>query len=162
MKNTFVKVSMIAMLLSSAVMAGPGPGPGPGPEGPHDGPGKYPHIFSLQKFDKELSLSKEQLAKVEVLNAQFKLQQQVNFDAMAPLKKQLDELLLQDAPDYTAIKQVLDQMAPLRVDMHLSGIQHMKGIEQVLTPEQRAKLKEIRQEKMKKYKHSHKEKRDKK
>ncbi len=91
----------------------------------------------LQLTDKQI----EQIGKVnaEFRNAMFKLHEK-----MRPLQLKLKEQLLGETIDFSDVKSLLKQISEVEVDMRMLKIKQRVEIENILTKDQRDKLKQER------------------
>jgi len=110
----------------------PGMGGGPG-FGPGDGPGILARAEALD-------LKPEQVKELKALRLNM-AKETLRLRSELELKQlELRELLFADEPDIGRIEAKIDEMAPLRTELHKKRIEHRLATREVLTPEQRAKL----------------------
>ena len=125
-------------LVPAALAQGPGPPPSPDPMG---------HTRHMERFRggrdmmmRELDLTKEQRDKIADLRDR---QQRRAIDLRAQIQTaQLDmrKLMRADKPEKAAIEKQVDKLSRLRADLQKSQIGTMLEVRDVLTPEQREKM----------------------
>jgi Spy/CpxP family protein refolding chaperone len=131
-------------------MRGPmgGPGMGMGMRrgmGPGMGLGLAVHDPALRE---RLGLTSEQVAKIEAQSSAF-AKTRVRGRADLEVKRmELGELLHADKPDRAAIDRKLRELHDAEFALHKADVDHQLGMRDVLTPEQRTKLEELRAERM--------------
>ena len=169
MKRTAATVAFLALLLPFAVAAQPGmmgkgdcDGPMMGPGGHRGGErcemghcgmmkrgGKHGDMVGrLLRLADELKLSDSQRDKLRDMVTAFRLQR---IDARAALKKaqvRLRALMRDDAPERQVMR-AIDEVAGLRADLQKMRYRHRQQALGVLTDDQREKLKELREDRMK-------------
>lgn len=138
----------VALVMSVAAFAQHGgPGGHRGPGGMHGGPGGK-HGDLLQHFSRELNLTEAQQAQVKQLT-----------DAFHESNKSLHEQLMKGGPggggpfeglkdgafDEAAVRAAAQARANLHVEMEVAHARLMSQIYALLTPEQKAKVAEMRQ-----------------
>ncbi len=97
---------------------------------------------------KKLGLSDEQVKNIVAVNKEY-AKKILNFrEKLAPKRIQLKKLFLEDNVDIDKVKSLLKEIADLKVDLHVLRIQQWLEIEKLLTPEQKAKIKLYRMNKM--------------
>lgn len=94
------------------------------------------------KWAKELGITDEQRAAMKNLLSASKEETGANSEKIQKLALEQAELLSQDAPDEAAVMKVVDQLGVLRNEMARHRIRLMLAAQKILTPEQRAKLRE--------------------
>lgn len=107
--------------------------------------GEAPELMPDPLFeDNELALSDEQKAKLRELRQAFRKEQiQARADAQI-VQMELRELMTAENPNRAAISKMLDQMAQARTARALAGFDHRQSMQAVFTPDQLAKMKEMR------------------
>jgi Spy/CpxP family protein refolding chaperone len=105
-----------------------------------------PHgrMFNVNRLAEPLGLDQKQTAAIE------KLQDQTA-DKILDLRRDaqgkqydLHKLMTQDAPNQSKIFSLIDELYKIRADIHKARVSAMLEIRNVLTPEQRDKLEELR------------------
>ncbi|MFQ6091567.1 MAG: Spy/CpxP family protein refolding chaperone [bacterium] len=110
-----------------------GPGRGLG-DGPGDGPG------ILAKAE-ALDLKPDQVERIQAMRLDL-AKTTLQIRSELELKRlELRELMLADKPDRRGIEAKIDEIEPLRTELQKKRIEHRLALREVLTPEQRAKLK---------------------
>ncbi len=119
--------------------------PGMPPVDPDHMRGGPPMLFDDTEFMKgKLGLSDEQIQAIGRINKAYH-DKMVNLrNKMAPESRRLKELLKKDNVDRANIRKVLQSIGYLQTEMRYQMILHFLDIENVLTPEQRNKMKEER------------------
>ncbi|MBI3987571.1 MAG: Spy/CpxP family protein refolding chaperone [Lentisphaerae bacterium] len=142
MKRTIGMVGLL--VLGSALVASGEPtgatGPAPQGKGPasHSG-GK------MSRLAQELGLSEEKAAALKALvfeNRKKLVQLKADRDLA---KMDLEQLLEADIPDEKAVLQAVDKMGQIHMDMARLRVRALLEMAKTLTPEQRAKFKELRE-----------------
>lgn len=125
---------------------GKGQGPNRGAMCERGGPG---HFFGNPAvMQKELGLTDAQVTQIAGINKDFEKKMLGLKEKLAPMKFQLRKQLLEDTVDLGTVKSHLKQMADLKVELQMLKIQHRLDIEKILTPEQKAKLRQHRMHRM--------------
>jgi Spy/CpxP family protein refolding chaperone len=126
-----------------------GGGMGPGPRGGMLGPGAG---MLGPRIQQELGLTEGQVTQLRALAQQQR-------QATAPLREQmraqqaeLRQLMQTEVPDRAAIEVKLREIAELRTQLTLSTIEARSAFQQVLTPDQREKLKALREQRANQFK----------
>jgi len=148
MRNTIIAVGVaLALLLTAGVVIGQG-GRKAGRQGPPSGamaPAGDAWGMGMGmrgRIAKELKLTPEQIKLLEPIRKDFMdSTQSAREDIKAKMKQMLD-LLAADQPDAAAIKDLASQMEPSRTAIRESAIDHIISALEVLTPDQRAKVKD--------------------
>ncbi|MFC1669691.1 Spy/CpxP family protein refolding chaperone, partial [Spirochaetota bacterium] len=97
--------------------------------------------FGNPKFLKDkLNLSDKQLDTIGDINKKYRIKMLDIREKLSPMKFRLKKLLLQDNIDIKKVRNVLEEMAKLKVEIRLLRIKQRVEIEKNLTLEQRKKL----------------------
>ncbi len=107
------------------------------------------------RMKKDLNLSDEQVTKIANINKEHAKKMLDYKEKLAPRKIQLKKLLLEDAVDMTRVRALLKEIGDLRVELQALRIEHRLDIEKVLSPEQKAKMRQHRMHMKKKDKGRH-------
>lgn len=99
--------------------------------------------FTKGKIAHELGLTKDQIAKLKEIHANFMDATKDVRDQLKAKHEQLVGLLMVDPPDPAAIKNLFTEMDPLKVQLREIGIDHAVEAYNVLTPAQKAKVHEM-------------------
>lgn len=102
------------------------------------------------RMKKDLNLSDEQVTKIADINKDHMKKMLDYKEKLAPKKIQLKKLLLEDSVDMAKVRTLLKEIGDLRVELQALRIEHRLDIEKVLTPEQKAKMRQHRMHMMKK------------
>jgi Spy/CpxP family protein refolding chaperone len=151
-KLVTITAIMAALALAGAALAAP-PGAGPRHGGPHHGPGMHMfHPGALPVLAEALELTEDQQATIESLFEEMRPQPpgpEVR-ERMQSLREQMHELWQAESPDRGAILAKMAEMdalrAELRAERRNQRISLRLAVLDVLTPEQRAELTELREE----------------
>jgi len=134
-------------------MAGSGPGNGPAGEPPNafqEGPGpgnpEAGEVFrrSLQGLKNYLDLTDEQVEEIQAIVQSTREAIHVIHEEMQPLQMELQELLESEAPDPTAVGNLVLEIHGLRSQIADLRTSQKEQIEALLTPEQLEKLDRLR------------------
>jgi Spy/CpxP family protein refolding chaperone len=140
-KSTFaIILVLLSITLIGSIIAHPGCGEGKG-ERPESG-----EMFRMKDFREEIGLSDQQLAKIEEMKYQRRLSA---IDLRASLEKERLEMekLMADAKfDRNKIFKQAEKVAELEKQMTLARIQGRLDMMELLTAEQRDKIKDMRHE----------------
>jgi Spy/CpxP family protein refolding chaperone len=101
------------------------------------------------RMQKELGLTDEQVKKISDINRDHEKKMLDYREKLAPKNIQLKRLLLDDAVDMASVRSLVKEISDLRAELQILRIQHRLDIEKVLTPEQKAKMKQHRKHMMK-------------
>lgn len=144
MKRTlWTAVAVLALAASIPLMAQPPQGPGgrgfgrgmgPGPGGPGPGPGPMPILH-------QLNLTDEQREQIRTLTEEWRKDRPET--TMMDLQKQLHTLVFADTPDLAKINELKAAIAAAEAEHLGRRIDHELQLVQLLTPEQRAKAREL-------------------
>lgn len=146
-KRTAILVLLLALVVSVSLAVAAGPrggakvGPGPGAGCPMAGVnGACPCPMMGQGIVKALGLSDAQVAETKALHKEFFDSTQQIRDQIKAKAKAMAALWAAEDPDVAAIKAAAAEIDALRAEMRDKGIDYLvKGL-QVLTPQQREKL----------------------
>jgi len=144
MRRTILTLTVGAMVLALAVpaamacrgrgMGGPGMG-GPGMGGPGMG---MPGGMMLRGLD----LSAEQQTAIDQARKTFWGYRDALHKALDAKRDELHKLWTAEQPDAQAIKRVVKDMAKIRTELRLRRVDMRLAVNQILTPEQRAQLRQ--------------------
>jgi Spy/CpxP family protein refolding chaperone len=169
MRKLTTIVTLVALLVMASVCwaqrnpQGPGsfdfqrchhkdkPGPGIGMGVHTDRPG----MQMILAVADEIKLTDDQKAKMEKMLVDFQL---AKVDQRAKVKKagiRLKALMHDESADENEIMATIDEVTRLKADLQKMRYRHQREIHKLLTDEQIDKLKELRKEKMKKFKGLH-------
>jgi len=109
----------------------------PGKEGPRMDPEKR-----LEHMRKNLDLSDEQTEQVRAIMAKYAPKREALMKKMAPLRKELFELMSQEAPDRNAVKAKMEQISDIRIELRLLMLDGRSETFRILNDEQKQKWKE--------------------
>lgn len=108
---------------------------------------KHDHHFQiLEDHAEELGLSKETLAKIEKIKDSSKESCGKLRNQIRDAKEELHKLMEQDKPDQQAVMKKVEDIGKLNLEKDKQRTSAMLEIHALLTKEQRAKLKELREE----------------
>ena len=123
---------------------GKGRGKGPGMER-HHGPMEGPMMFgNVERMQERLGLSDDQVKKISAINMKFRKEHLSIDEKMEPKRLEMREVLRADTVDLKKAEALLRENSEFHVQKQLLMIRHRIEIEQVLTPEQKKKLREER------------------
>lgn len=147
MWNSIRKALPLAMLmfsLSSPLMAGPRGG-----HGGHDGMPMNPAM--VERMAAELKLDAATTKKLQDIAYQAQASQTRAQAEVKVQRMELRRLLDLDKPDEKEVMRQLDAVNKLELDLRKQKISTMLQMRNLLTPEQRAQLKSLREERMKEH-----------
>ena len=96
----------------------------------------------MMKIDKDLGLSKEQEAQMRTIFAGSTNEMKRLHAKMLAAAKMQAELMSQDSPNEEAVMKGADEIAAVRAEIGKISIRQMLAAQKILTPEQRAKMRE--------------------
>jgi Spy/CpxP family protein refolding chaperone len=102
------------------------------------------------RMQKDLGLTDEQVKKIADINKNHERKMLDYREKLAPKNIQLRRLLLDETVDMVKVRSLVKEIADLRAELQILRIQQRLDIEKVLTPEQKAKMKQHRMHMMKK------------
>jgi Spy/CpxP family protein refolding chaperone len=126
----------------------PGPGKGEKKQMMMEHRGRF--FGDPERMKKELNLTDEQVTKIEDINKEHRKKMLDYKEKLAPKEIQLKKLLLEDSVDMARVRSLLKEIGDLRVELQALRIEHRLNIEKVLTPDQKAKMRQHRRHMMKK------------
>ncbi len=122
--------ALLVFLTAGALSAKPERGPRMDPE------------KRLEHMQKNLGLSAEQTEKVRAIMAKYDPKREALRKKIAPLYKELFELMGQDMPDRNAVKAKMQQISDIKIELRLLMLDGRTEMFQILNAEQKAKWKE--------------------
>jgi len=138
------------------------------PDRPYKPHGDGPRSGPLYKGMRELNLTEEQREKMRTLMEQSRESLMPRMEALAAERKKLREIMDTDPVNPAAITAQTQRVAQLEAELNIARAKNREQMEAVLTPDQRAKWREMREQRRKKaeeklrdWKGKWKEKRDK-
>lgn len=140
----FTKIALAATLLAAtsfAANAGPG----------HKHERKDYHQIIMKKLD----LTEQQKSEVEALKSQKKQQMDAAHEQMKSLKEQIHTAMQNDNYDSGQVRTLLHRLADLKADTMQHKHTYMQQMKSILTPEQQAKMKELKAKLKEKHKDKH-------
>ena len=102
----------------------------------------------MERMTKELNLSKEQQAKAKAMHEKHQPAMKAQREKMKPLHDELRKLLEADKVDLAAVRNKLQAISAVNVEMRMLHIQGRLEFESILTPEQKAKMREMHKQRM--------------
>ena len=102
------------------------------------------------RMKKDLNLTDEQVTKIGDINKEHRKKMLDYREKLAPREIQLKKMLLEDSVDMARVRALLKEIGDLRVELQALRIEHRLDIEKVLTPDQKAKMRQHRMHMMKK------------
>ncbi|WP_167884219.1 Spy/CpxP family protein refolding chaperone [Leptospira idonii] len=106
---------------------------------------KHPkdHGKFLEKMAKDLGLTADQKKRIEKVHSDSKQAKEDYENKQDALRKELHALLSADNLDKSAIRSKMEEVSKVKIDSKMLWIDDRIKINEILTPEQRAKQKEI-------------------
>lgn len=138
---------LLAALLSAPAGAeGAGPPPGPPDEGPGPPGGAPPHPFFLERHAERLGLDEQARFTIRRIVERVREAREERRPKIQAAYEHMHELLAADQPDDAAVMAQAEVISALELADHRERLMAMLAIRSVLTPEQRAELLRIREE----------------
>lgn len=103
-----------------------------------------PVFGDINRMKRDLELTDSQISEIKKINDSFGARHREISDRMQPYINELMALLKEERIDYETVRSVLMKMAEVDVDRQIYMIQHRLKIEEILTEEQRNKIKKRR------------------
>jgi len=97
-------------------------------------------VFALPYLEEELGLTEEQKKQLEALKQEFLQQHQATMQAMMGLHQTLMEKMQDPNASLDDIRATMQVMMNMGLNMHMLALETTRKMEQVLTEEQREKL----------------------
>jgi Spy/CpxP family protein refolding chaperone len=111
--------------------------------------GDFPMMLPMM-MNKELGLSKEQQQQIKaILSGSTNEMQSLHAKMQAAAKVQ-GEMMSQDSPNEAAVLQGVTEIAAMRTEIARIRVKQLLEVQKLLTPEQRAKMREKMKERMQK------------
>ncbi len=152
-KKVIVTAAILALMAQPVLFAQGGGKKGPagrkGDDRPMMSECKGMFFGDPVRMKKDLNLSDEQVTKIANINKDHQKKMLDYKEKLAPKKIQLKKLLLEDSVDMARVRALLKEIGDLRVELQALRIEHRLDIEKVLTPEQKAKMRQHRMHMMK-------------
>lgn len=122
----------------------------------HDGPmfmgdGDGPDGKHFQRMADELGLTKEQRESAKKMHEARHPKMKQMMEQMRPLHEDLRKLLEADKVQMSAVRAKLEAISKIQVEMRLYHIEGRLAFEATLTPQQKAKLREMHEKRMKEH-----------
>ncbi len=162
-----LQMAITLFILKKEPMQGPPPpppfglmeaehGPGMGMEKHHMEGNRFGRPFCEQDFMKDkLSLSNEQVEKINNLNKKFDAEFSNYISKIEPERRKLKEILDRDNADLNAIKDQLKKIEDINLDIHILRIRQGKELDGILSSDQMIKLRNERNMFFEKMKRNH-------
>jgi len=109
----------------------------------------------MERMIKHLELSDEQATQVRSIRDSYQPKMQALREKMQENRKQLREEMHAETIDQEKVKKLADKMGDLKADKIILRAEKRNKIHNVLTNEQREKMKEMKERRGYKYKHGH-------
>ncbi len=113
-------------------------------KGFHHRKGRHGGFHNLERMKELLSLNDSQVKKIAALNLNHKKKMLELIEKAAPKEIQLRRLLLEDKVDLSKVESLLKEISELRFQMRFNKIKHRLEIRNLLTDEQKMKLRSMR------------------
>ena len=104
----------------------------------------------VMSMAKELGLTKEQQDQIKAILSSNNDETKTLRTKMEASAKAQADLMSQDSPDEAAVLKGVDDIAKLRTDISKIRMHQVLGVQKILTPEQRTKVREIMKERLEK------------
>ena len=144
---TIASILIAGNLYSQPAGSGMGMGRGHGPM--HRG-GEPMCYGDWEQMKERLNLSDSQIDKVSMINKEFRETMRRHREKMEPLQLKLNELLLGDVINESEVKALLRRISDIEIDIRMARIRQRIAIEDVLTKDQRGRLRSERKGMMRK------------
>jgi Spy/CpxP family protein refolding chaperone len=138
--------SLLLAILLSVVFSAPGFARPPWGGGRDHGPGSL-----LEEHADELDLDEETREAIRDVVQRSRASHEELRDELRGLHRQMKGLLSEDAPDESTVMALADRIGLLETSLHKHRLAAMLEIRSVLTPEQRERLTELREEKRRRH-----------
>lgn len=135
----FILVTMV--LVATSAYARRGGGPGPSGYGPGFGP-----MWNPQMLESVLNLNADQMKKVTAIHDDLIAEIQPLQEKFRAQRNELHTLKMADPVDVDQVRDKLEEMSELRIDIQIKALEARVKMEQVLTPEQKTKLRQHMQQ----------------
>ena len=96
----------------------------------------------------ELGLTEEQRAAFDSIRARYLRDMRPLWEELHQRRRELTDLVLSDQPDSARIRQLVDRISSLQVEMELRSLRFFRDLRGVLTPEQLRKFRRMTEERM--------------
>ncbi len=144
-KSLFTGFIGLALIMAALTSAWTQPHHGPGPGGPKMKSGHPPMFFGNPAMCKqELGLTDQQISKIEQINLNHHKLMLNQREKLEPKRIQLERLMLEENVNLSTVRNLLREIADIRIEIYMLKITHRLEIEKVLTQEQKSKLKAMR------------------
>lgn len=130
---------ILTIILGSYAIANAQP---PWARGGEGGPGGGPDIE--ERFARVLDLTDTQKAQIRTLREQAQTATKPYFEQIKPLREEMETLTEAPAFDESAARALAQKMVQIQIEIHLIQAKTESAIAQLLTPEQKARLGEMR------------------
>ncbi|MBP8081715.1 MAG: Spy/CpxP family protein refolding chaperone [Spirochaetes bacterium] len=108
----------------------------------NDDPGCMPPFFlESDKMKKELSLTDDQVTKIKTLNADFKKQAEPIHEKQKALHQEMRKLDEDEKSTISDYEKIIKEMSANRSDIQLLHVKHRIEVRNILTKEQKDKIK---------------------
>lgn len=97
----------------------------------------------FEKMSNELKLTKEQKEKAKALREKRQPAMKAQMEKVRPLHAQLRVLLEAEKVDMNAVRQKLTEISAIQIETRMQHIESRLEFESILTPEQKAKLRQM-------------------
>jgi Spy/CpxP family protein refolding chaperone len=101
----------------------------------------------LDRHAEELGLDDAVLEQVRAIGARARAEEEPLRETLRAQRDELHELLRQDAPDTDAVMRQAEEIGSVETELHKARLRTLLEVRTLLTPEQRAKLESIFEEK---------------
>lgn len=140
--TTTILTLVLALIFSSAIVSAQPPWARGGQGGPGQG---GPGGGNMEdRFARLLSLTDAQKTQIKNLREQAQTASKPYFEQIKPITEQMQKLIEAPAFDEAAARTLAAKMAQVQTEIHIIQAKTEAAIYQLLTPEQRAKLAELR------------------
>ena len=140
-----IRLGFIAMLIAAATGAGVSAQWGPrGPQGPQGPPGGGPGFGGPGLPLRELNLSEDQKSKIQAIYEKSREDAQALRDQMRQFAEQRAAIVNADTFNADAARDLATREATFNIDLNVARMESENAIYNLLTPEQKAKLAELR------------------
>jgi protein CpxP len=109
----------------------------------------------IKKMTTHLNLSKDQQTQMKKIHDEAKPQREAIKSKIKPLKEELHSLLSSDFVDKAKVRSKMEEISKFKIDMKMIMIDERIKINQLLTPEQKEKHKELMKKHHDKMKEKH-------
>jgi Spy/CpxP family protein refolding chaperone len=112
--------------------------------------GPVSFVDNMKGIHKKLDLTDKQAVKIEVINKNYKKVLLKYAEQITPKHIRLQRISMDEPVDYVLVKKLLEEIAPIMIELHLLKMKHRDEVSKILNAKQRRVFRKLGERRMRK------------